>query len=156
MKLYENTALNLRIRMPITSDNHRRNFITKIVNYDKICSIKNSMSVLPELLPKIIELAEQNVTGALNFTNPGSISHNEILEMYREIIDPEFEWQNFTEEEQSKVLACGRSNNYLNTDRLECLFPDVKHIKDSVRDILILMKENIAVVDEKCEEAYVR
>ena len=49
--LNNETTLNLRIRMPITNIDNPRNFITKITNYEKICSIKNSMTVLPELLP---------------------------------------------------------------------------------------------------------
>ena len=47
MSLFKN-VLNLRIRMPITGEPNARNFITKITNYEKICSIKNSMTVLPE------------------------------------------------------------------------------------------------------------
>ena len=83
-------VLNLRIRMPITDIPNPRNFITKIATYEKICSIPNSMTVLPELLPMVLELAKKNHTGTLNLTNPGLISHNEILEMYKEIVDPEF------------------------------------------------------------------
>ena len=84
MELFPN-VLNLRIRMPITGIPHSRNFITKIATYEKICSVSNSMTVLPELLPVVLKLAEANHTGTLNLTNPGLISHNEILEMYKEI-----------------------------------------------------------------------
>jgi hypothetical protein len=55
--LYKDSALNLRIRMPITDEVNERNFITKITNYKKVCSIPNSMSVLDELLPLLIEYA---------------------------------------------------------------------------------------------------
>ena len=135
MALYPN-VLNLRIRMPITGTPNKRNFITKITTYDKICSVPNSMSVLPELLPLALKLTERRYTGTLNLTNPGLISHNEILQMYKEIVDPTFEWQNFTQDEQACVLAADRSNNYLDTTKLIELFPEVKSIKDSVRDIL--------------------
>jgi dTDP-4-dehydrorhamnose reductase len=81
MHMYPN-VLNLRIRMPITNNINPRNFITKITSYKKICSIKNSMTVLPELLPYIVKMMEQNITGTINLTNTGLISHNEILEMY--------------------------------------------------------------------------
>ena len=64
------------------------------------------------------------------------MSHNEILEMYKEIVDSEFTWQNFSKEEQSKILTSDRSNNYLDTTRLETLFPEVLNIKDSVRNVL--------------------
>jgi 3,5-epimerase/4-reductase len=76
------------------------------------------------------------VTGTMNLTNPGVISHNEILEMYKEIVDPEFTWSNFTQEEQRTILAADRSNNLLNTTRLECLFPEVLPIHEAVRRCL--------------------
>ena len=133
---FYDTTLNLRIRMPITGDVNKRNFITKIVNYENICSVPNSMTVLPELLPLVIDMMKNKTTGTLNLTNPGLITHNEILEMYREIVDKDFTWKNFSLEEQSKILACDRSNNYLDTNRLEKLYPNVKNIKESVKEVL--------------------
>ena len=136
MKNYNDNVLNLRIRMPITGNQNTRNFITKITTYEKICSIPNSMSVLPELLPLVVIMMKKKVTGTINLTNPGLISHNEILQMFKEIVDPSFEWKNFSQNEQRKILAADRSNNYLNTEKLQSMFPNVKNIKDSVRDIL--------------------
>ena len=129
-------VLNLRIRMPINSDNNSRNFITKITTYDKICSISNSMSVLPELIPYSIKMMEKNIIGTINLTNPGVISHNEILQLYKEIVDPLFTWKNFSIEEQNEVLSSKRSNNMLNTDKLKLLFPEIKNIKDAVKECL--------------------
>ena len=128
--------LNIRIRMPINEENHPRNFITKITTYDKICSIHNSMTVLPDLLPIIIDLSKNKHIGTINLTNPGFISHNEILEMYKEIVDPNFTWENFTINEQNSILKSRRSNNYLDTNKLISLYPDIKHIKTSIREIL--------------------
>jgi 3,5-epimerase/4-reductase len=126
--------------MPITSNLNPRNFITKIITYENICSIPNSMTVLDELLPVMIDMAEKRIIGTINLTNPGLISHNEILEMYKEIIDENFTWKNFTINEQNKILASGRSNNYLDTTRLEQLYPNVKNIKESIRECLKKMK----------------
>lgn len=141
MHLYNDCTLNLRIRMPITDEYNGRNFITKITNYEKICSIPNSMTNLDELIPIMIDMIKNNITGTVNLTNPGLITHNEILEMYKELVDPKFTWNNFTLDEQSKILSCGRSNNYLDTTKLETLYPHVKNIKDSVKDVLIRMAE---------------
>jgi dTDP-glucose 4,6-dehydratase len=125
-------VLNLRIRMPITGDKNPRNFITKITSYEKICSISNSMSVLPELIPYMINMMISYQTGTFNFTNPGVISHNEILELYKEIVDPLFTWKNFTIEEQNTILKSKRSNNKLDTNRLQNLFPDILDIRSAV------------------------
>ncbi|GMH42815.1 hypothetical protein BSKO_10734 [Bryopsis sp. KO-2023] len=132
-------VLTLRVRMPIVGDLfYPRNFITKIMKYEKVVNIPNSMTVLPELLPMSVEMARRGVTGIMNFTNPGAISHNEILQMYKDHIDPEFTWKNFTLEEQAKVIVAPRSNNLLDTERIQKLFPNIMPIRDSILKYVIL------------------
>ena len=151
MHLYEDKVLNLRIRMPITGNKNPRNFITKIVNYEKVCSVPNSMTVLPELLPYVLDMMKNKTTGTMNLTNPGLISHNEILQMYKEIVNPTFTWNNFSQEEQRKILAADRSNNFLETKKLETLYshshpdslPKIKNIRESIRDCLVEYKETL-------------
>jgi dTDP-glucose 4,6-dehydratase len=143
MHIYEDNVLNLRIRMPITGEKNPRNFITKIVTYEKICSVPNSMTVLPELLPYVLDMMKNKRTGSINLTNPGLISHNEILQMYKEIVDKDFKWNNFTQQEQRKILAADRSNNYLDTTKLESYYPKIKHIRTSVRECLIQYKASL-------------
>lgn len=142
MHLFSNNILNLRIRMPINTQYNSRNFITKITNYKKICSILNSMSILPDLLPIVLDMMKNNTTGTINLTNPGLISHNEILQLYQEIVDPSFQWDNFTLEQQDKILDSKRSNNYLDTSKLQQLYPNIKSIKTSIKDILLEYKTN--------------
>jgi UDP-glucose 4,6-dehydratase len=112
-------CLNLRIRMPITGEVNGRNFITKIVGYTKICSIDNSMTVLDDLLPIVVDMMDDFETGTYNLVNPGVINHNRILEMYRAIVDTGFTWLNMNLAEQDGILACKRSNNKLDTTKLE-------------------------------------
>lgn len=143
--LYSDSTLNARIRMPITDEQDSpRNFITKITTYKKVCSIPNSMTVLDELLPVLIEMALNKQVGTVNLTNPGLISHNEILEMYKEIVDPDFTWSNFSLEEQNQILASKRSNNCLDTMKLTNTTLSFKNhvspIKDAVRDVFLRMK----------------
>jgi UDP-glucose 4,6-dehydratase len=133
LRSYDN-VLTLRVRMPIDSDlvNNKRNFIYKIAHYEKVVNIPNSMTVLDELLPYAIELAKRGRTGIFNFTNPGAISHNQVLELYREWIDPDLKWKNFTLEEQAKVITAARSNNELDSSKLWQEFPEMRPIRDSL------------------------
>jgi hypothetical protein len=80
-------VLNLRIRMPISGEINPRNFITKITQYERVCSMENSMTVLEDFFPIFTELIVKKRTGTYNCTNPGTISHNEILKLYREEIN---------------------------------------------------------------------
>jgi dTDP-4-dehydrorhamnose reductase len=142
MRMFDKNILNVRIRMPITDEFNSRNFITKISTYKKVCSVPNSMTVLNELLPILLDMMKNKTIGTVNLTNPGLITHNEILTMYKEIVDPDFVWENFSIDEQNVILLSKRSNNFLDTTKLEKLYPNVMNIKDSVRVMLYKMKDN--------------
>lgn len=131
LKSYSN-VLNLRLRMPISSDLHPRSFVTKILHYEKVVNIPNSMTVLDDLLPVAIEMAQRGLTGNYNFTNPGAISHNEVLSLYKQYVDPSFTWKNFTVEEQNKILKAQRSNNELDVSKLLKEFPNIPSIHESM------------------------
>lgn len=115
---YDN-VLNLRLRMPVSDDLNPRNFVTKITKYERVVDIPNSNTLLHDLLPASIAMFENHVTGIYNFTNPGAISHNEVLALYKKYIVPDFTWKNFSLEEQAKVIKAGRSNCELDTTKLE-------------------------------------
>ena len=136
MHLYNDSVLNLRIRMPITNIDEPRNFISKIIRYPKICSIPNSMTVLNDFIPIFYDMIIDRRTGTYNCTNPGVISHNQILDMYKKYVNPNFTWENFTEQEQNEILDSKRSNNYLDTKSIKCLYPDLKPINESINDVL--------------------
>jgi dTDP-4-dehydrorhamnose reductase len=131
-------VLTLRVRMPIDGDvlYNKRNFIYKISHYNKVVNIPNSMTVLNELLPYAIELAIRGRAGIMNFCNPGAISHNQVLDLYKEYIDPDLTWSNFTIEEQAKVIVAARSNNELSPHKLWKEFPQMLPITDSLREFV--------------------
>lgn len=134
-------VLQVRIRMPLTADKSPYNFITKITSYAQICSVENSMTVLPTLLPILLNMIENKTTGTINLTNPGTICHNRILQLYKELVDPSFTWINFTEDEQNEILRSKRSNNYLDTQRLQTLYPNVPCIEDAVIECLKVLAQ---------------
>jgi 3,5-epimerase/4-reductase len=138
--MFESNTLNLRIRMPISDTVHQRNFITKITSYEKVCSMSNSMTYLPSMYPVILDMMQNKRTGTYNMTNKGTISHNEILQMYKDIVDPEFTWTNFSIEEQDQVLKSKRSNNSLSTDKLYKSYPDIPDIHKCVETYMNKIK----------------
>jgi dTDP-4-dehydrorhamnose reductase len=135
--MYSKNTLNLRIRMPIVNFEHNRNFLSKIFKYKKICSMPNSMTVLEDMFPVIMDMMIKNTTGTFNLVNKGLIAHNEILEMYKEHIDPSFTWENFSVEEQNTILLSKRSNTQLSNDKLYSLYPDIPDIKTSVEKCIV-------------------
>jgi dTDP-4-dehydrorhamnose reductase len=128
-------VLNLRLRMPISSDFHPKNFVTKISKYQKVVNIPNSMTILDDLLPIAIKMTLRGLKGNYNFVNPGTISHNELLDLYKLYVDPNFTYTNFTVEEQDKILKARRSNNELDTTKITREFPEIPHIKTSIHSV---------------------
>lgn len=112
LKCYKNVLL-LRIRMPIDNTNNPKNFIEKLKSFDKIISIPNSMTVLPEMIPIMVTLIVTGQTGTWNCVNPNMISHKEILDMLgiqKEYVDISH---------QSELTRVARSNNHLATTKIE-------------------------------------
>lgn len=134
-------VLTLRVRMPIADELVARNFVTKIARYAKVVDVPNSMSVLHDLVPVALDASLRRLTGKLNFCNPGVISHNEVLELYRELVDPAFTWKNFTQEECHTILLSKRSNNRLDSSKLLSVFPDVPEIHVATRAVFMRMKQ---------------
>lgn len=144
LKIYPTTC-TLRVRMPISDDLSPRNFITKIAKYDRVVNIPNSMTVLTEMLPASLAMAEKQLTGVYNFCNPGAISHNECLALYKKHVDPAYTWENFTVEEQDKILKAARSNNTLTHEKLMNAIPEgmVNEIHVAMEECMKRMKVNL-------------
>jgi len=139
------TTCTLRVRMPISDDLSPRNFVTKIVKYDRVVNVPNSMTVLTDLLPISLIMSERSLTGVYNFCNPGAISHNEVLDLYKKHVDSSYTYKNFSLEEQAQILKAGRSNNTLDHSKLCEALPDVEipEIHVSMERVMQRMKINL-------------
>lgn len=129
-------VLNIRMRLPISSEAHPRNLITKLAGYPKIVNMPNSVTVLPDLLPALLELMKRKHVGTVNLVNHGSIEHQDILSEYVKYVDPShtYELVNIDNSgEFAKGLMKKRSNCYLDTKVLAELCPQVSSSKEAVR-----------------------
>lgn len=138
--LLSNTLI-LRIRMPVSDDFHEKNLVVKLSKYRKVVNVPNSVTVLPELLPLIPDMMRNKITGTYNFTNPGIISHNEILEFYKKHVDPSFTYCNFSQEEQDSIVN-QRAHNCLNCGKLMDIYPEIGDVKISTEKAIMRMGQN--------------
>ena len=138
MHRYKN-VLNVRMRLPVSDDESPRNLITKITSYKKILNIPNSVTVLPELLPVLLKLMKKRHTGTLNLVNHGCVEHTQVLEAYKEAVDPSLDYEVIADDDESefvKKLRSSRSNCYLSTDLLHQLAPEVSEGTEAVLSII--------------------
>jgi dTDP-4-dehydrorhamnose reductase len=129
-------TLQLRIRMPVSKLVSGRNLIDKLVGYANICSIPNSMTVLDDMWQIIDKMIEVKEKGMYNLTNPGTAEHNWILEEYKKLFNPNHMWNLISYEEQMKHIKSERSNNEMDTTKLEHFCTKYKiellHIQESI------------------------
>ena len=74
-------------------------------------------------------------------------SHTQVLDLYREYIDPGFTYTNFTVEEQVKVIVAARSNNWLDAtklvDAMKEVGEDIPDIVEGLRGCFVRMKAHL-------------
>ena len=128
-------VLNLRVKMPLSVELNR-GFVGKIARYTKLINVPNSLCVLDDLLPIAVDMTLKEVKGNFNFVNPGALSHNQVMDLYIKYIDPNHTYENFTLEEQDKILKARRANAELSTEKLLSLYPDIPHISVSLEKLL--------------------
>lgn len=130
-------VLQLRLRMPFDSRPGPRNFVTKITKYEKVISVPNSISVMDDFLMAADALIQKRATGIFNMTNPGTIEHREILDLYKEIVDPTYHYELFSVEEMEQITKARRSNCGLSSKKLEDYGIHMRPVKEAVRDALV-------------------
>lgn len=136
-------VLHLRLRMPVADTLTERAFIGKIIKYKKLINIPNSMAIIDDVLPAIITLTVRKKTGIYNLVNPGTISHDEIMQLYKQYIDPHHTYEIASEEEVNKALKVPRSNCALDTTKLLQECPDIPPIKQSIIKLFERMQKNV-------------
>lgn len=124
-------VLNLRMKMP-TSTELDRGFVGKIINFKKVVNVPNSLCVLDSLLPAALDMTIRKITGNFNFVNPGTLSHHEVLELYKEYVDPKHTYESLSLEEQSKFQKVKRSNAELSAAKLLSFYPDIAYVKTAL------------------------
>lgn len=135
------STLILRVRMPISCDGSPRCFVTKIANYARIVDVPNSVTVLDDLLPVAVQLIAKRVYGVFNFVNPEPVSHAQILEAYKEIVDPDFKYEVMDMATHDTVVVARRSNNHLSCEKLEAAVGrKLPNALDSIRNLFLKNK----------------
>ena len=135
MHHYRN-VLNVRMRLPISSDASPQDLITKLASYEKTLNIPNSLTVLPELLPVLLKLMKARHTGTINLVNHGCARLSDILDVYKGVVDPSHEYELIADSDKGELvekLCFTRSNCHLDTDTLAQLAPEVSSAVEAVR-----------------------
>lgn len=111
-----------RLRIPFNEEDGPRNYISKMMRYDRLLNATNSLSQLDEFVAACVACFTQRVPfGIYNLTNPGSITTKDVVFLIRRygLTNRTFEF--FESEAQFMQLAActPRSNCVLDTTKAE-------------------------------------
>jgi len=106
----------LRIRMPFSSTPHPRNIINKLLKYDKIIDIPNSMTFVDDLVNCITWMVKNRHAGIFHVTNHESLTVLDIIREYNKYKHHSFEI--IDERTLDKLTVAKRSNCILDTEKL--------------------------------------
>jgi len=124
-----------RLRIPFDENPGPRNYLSKLMFYDRLLEARNSISHLEEFAEACWQCWEKRVPfGTYHVTNRGSILTSEIIEMIRNSKLSEKEFSFFeSEEEFMKVAAIApRSNCVLSTEKLSSVGIKMSEVHDAV------------------------
>jgi dTDP-4-dehydrorhamnose reductase len=128
-----------RIRLPIDSIPAPENLIDKLVSFSKVIDVENSVTIIEDMLSVLHQLLEKRSSGIFHVTNPGTITHREIIRLYEQYVDPAHHNDWITAED---LVAQGlakktRSNNFLQSFNLEkqgiSMRPGHEALKDTMQ-----------------------
>jgi dTDP-4-dehydrorhamnose reductase len=111
-----------RLRIPFNNVDNPRNYLTKVMRYDRLLEARNSLSQLDEFVQACLSCWQRRVPfGTYNVTNPGSITTHEVVELIQKsgVIQKKFAF--FRDEAEFMRLAAKtpRSNCVLDTTKLQ-------------------------------------
>tara|TARA_B100000214_G_C23891256_1_gene591883 strand:- start:65 stop:913 length:849 start_codon:yes stop_codon:yes gene_type:complete len=110
-----------RLRIPFDEYASPRNYITKLLSYDKLLNLDNSLSHRADFAKYSVELIEQKVPhGIYNITNKGYMNAKGVIELIKKynLTDKEFSFFHDLESFSEETIA-PRSNCILNTSKVE-------------------------------------
>ena len=131
------TSYIFRLRIPFDELESPRNYITKILNYDKLLNAENSFSHRADFAKYTIDLIENKAPkGIYNITNKGSLTTEQVIELIKEykITNKNFEFFSNLDSFMSEVTA-PRSNCVLDTSKIENQIK-IRTVEEAFRDAL--------------------
>lgn len=128
-----------RLRIPFNEVDSPRNYLSKLMTYDRLLDAENSLSHLDELVRCSLECWWRRVPfGIYNTTNTGSVTTRRVVELIKKHLQPRKDFQFFESEQQFMKLAAvaPRSNCVLDNSKLVSCGIEVSPVEDALERAL--------------------
>lgn len=124
-----------RLRIPFDEHESPRNYLTKLLTYDNLVDVENSLSHRGDFAQYCMDLLEQKAPrGIYNITNTGSVTTKEVVNLLKELKSTSKKFNFFSDYDSfSSCIKTPRSNCVLDTSKLES-FVKVRSAREALID----------------------
>jgi len=103
-----------RIRIPLLNAKHPKNILDKLLKYNQVVDIPNSVTYIPDFVRAIKHLIKIDARGVYNLVNKGGLRYPDLVKVYQKY-DPSFKPRMIS----LNKLGLVRTNLLLSTGKLE-------------------------------------
>ena len=128
-----------RLRIPFDGVDGPRNYLTKLIRYERLLEAENSISQLDEFVAATFACWQKRVPyGVYNVTNPGTVTTREVAEMIRASGVCEKNFQFFADEADfmQRAARTPRSNCVLDSSKLAGVGIELTEVHAAVQQAL--------------------
>ena len=137
-----------RLRIPFNEGRNPRNYLQKLLNYDRLLEAENSVSHLDEFVQKCIECFTQEIEpGVYNMTNPGSITTRQVTEWMIEegLSDKKFSFFDDEDDFMQRAAKTHRSNCVLDVTKAEKAGIGMRAVEEAMQESIRKMVGEVLV-----------
>jgi dTDP-glucose 4,6-dehydratase/dTDP-4-dehydrorhamnose 3,5-epimerase len=142
---FEN-ILRIKLSYLLSSDLHPTSILNKLLKFKTIESFPLSISVVDDTLPLILNLAEKRIVGKFSLSNPGKITQDDLLQIYKKSINSDHEY---------KVVKSHMLLDDSSDENITDLSYKLPTIKQSIETVMSHLKENIQQETQQINEKFV-
>tara|TARA_Y200000002_G_scaffold377385_1_gene382913 strand:+ start:673 stop:1545 length:873 start_codon:yes stop_codon:yes gene_type:complete len=128
-----------RLRIPFDHNESPRNYLTKLMRYQKLLQAENSISQLHEFVAATYACWEKHIPfGTYNVTNPGYISTSEVVDLILDSGICKKDYQFFDDEAEFMGTAAiaPRSNCIMSSKKLAEAGIEMSPVKEAIQNAL--------------------
>ena len=132
-----------RLRIPFDHHDSARNYLSKVMRYERLLDARNSLSHLREFVTACYDCWARNVDyGIYNLTNTGSVTTREVVELIREaeVVDKQFQFFDDEDDFMKRAAKTPRSNTVLDNSKAIAAGLHLSPVHDAIRQSLALWK----------------
>jgi len=128
-----------RLRIPFDSHDNERNYLTKLIKYDKLLNATNSISHLGDFVDCCINLFVHELPfGTYNIVNTGTVTTKYVVEKIKALLNLDKDFKYFSSEEEFYKIGARapRSNCVLDNSKLLSTGITIRTTEEALTDSL--------------------